>query len=309
MTEPLRKTILISGGSGLIGASLVRLFSRERIQTIRLTRQETARDKTDDPGTIRWNPDAPEPVADLSRLENLGAAIHLSGASLSAHRWTDVYKREIVDSRVKSTRALVGLLKNLKKPPQSFLCASAVGIYGDRGDEILTESSPPGEGFLADICRAWESEADAAATASLRVVHLRFGVVLSKGGGALKQMLPIFRLGLGGRLGTGRQWMSWIAINDLSRAVLHILDQDSLKGPVNLTAPIPVTNADFTRALGMVLHRPSIIPAPRFALEAAFGEMADDALLASTRAIPERLATSGFRFEHAEIGAALKSLL
>jgi hypothetical protein len=304
MAEPSQNPILVSGGSGLIGTTLLRSFSADRIQAIRLVRE-----KPDRPDAIQWSSSAAEPVDDLSRLENAGAAIHLSGASLSSHRWTASYKWEIVESRVQTTRALVNLLKKLKNPPRSLLCASAVGIYGDRGDEVLTEKSAPGQGFLADTCRAWEAEADRAKEAGLRVVHLRFGVVLSSDGGALKQMLTVFRAGLGGRLGSGRQWMSWIALSDLVRAILHILRTDALEGPVNLVAPIPVTNQEFTHALGHALRRPAVLPVPSFALQAAFGEMADAALLASTRAIPERLAASGFHFELPEINAALRSIL
>ncbi|MGC2160685.1 MAG: TIGR01777 family oxidoreductase [Silvibacterium sp.] len=304
MMRPLGKTILISGQSGLIGTSLIRSFSSDRIQPIRLVRRTA-----ETPDEVCWNPDAVEPVKDLSRLEDAQAAIHLSGSGLSARRWTEAYKREIAESRVRTTQALVKMLKGLKNPPQSLLCASATGIYGDRGDEILTERSAIGRGFLADTCRAWEAEADRAAEAGIRVVHLRFGVVLASEGGALQQMLPLFRLGLGGRLGSGRQWMSWIALSDLVRAVSHILQADSLAGAVHLVAPIPVTNAGFTRALGAAVHRPAILPAPAFALRAAFGEMADAALLASTRAVPERLAGSGFHFNFPEITGALQSIL
>jgi uncharacterized protein len=297
-------SILISGGSGLIGTSLVRCFSVRRIPMLRLVRGNA-----DTPAELRWNPDALEPVANLSLLEDTAAAIHLSGANLSAHRWTEAYKREIVESRLYTTRALVDLLKRLERPPRSLLCASAVGIYGDREDETLTESALPGQGFLADTCRAWEAEADRASEAGIRVVHLRFGVVLSPEGGALKQMLPVFRAGIGGPLASGRQWMSWVMADDLVRAVLHILDGDSLTGPVNLVSPIPVTNADFTRALGRALRRPAALRVPRFALRAALGEIADAAVLPSTRAIPERLAHSGFHFDFPEIYDALRSVL
>lgn len=304
MIEPLGKVILISGSSGLIGTSLIRFFSRKRIQTIRLLREGG-----DGPDAVRWNPDAPEAVADPSQLEDLNAVIHLSGANLAAHRWTDSYKREIAGSRVGTTRALVKLLTGLKNPPRSLLCASAVGIYGDRGDEILTESSLAGTGFLANTCRMWEAEADAAASAGMRVVHLRFGVVLARESGALRQMLPIFKAGLAGPLGSGRQWMSWITASDLARAVLHILEMDSLEGPVNLVAAAPLTNSDFTRALGSALNRPAVLPVPGFALRAVLGEIADEALLASTRAVPERLIASGFRFDFSEIDGALRSVL
>jgi uncharacterized protein len=304
MKHPLSGSILISGGSGLIGTSLVRFFSVRRIPMLRLVRGSA-----NTPTEVPWSPDACEPVANPSPLEETAAAIHLSGANLSAHRWTEAYKQKVVDSRIATTRALVNLLKKLAKPPRSLLCASAVGIYGDRGDEVLTESSPPGQGFLADTCRAWEAEADRAAEVGIRVIHLRFGVVLSREGGPLRQMLPVFQAGLGGPLGTGRQWMSWIAADDLVRAVLHILDVDSLIGSVNLVSPIPVTNTDFTRALGRRLRRPTALRVPRFALRAALGEVADAAVLASTRAIPERLAASGFHFDFPEINDALRSIL
>lgn len=301
--------ILFSGASGMIGTALVRTAAHNWIQPVQLVRSKPA-----GLSEIQWNPQAQDPVAasDLVTLEGVTAAIHLSGANLSAHRWTPAYKREIVDSRLGTTRALVDVLKSLKYPPAVFLCASATGIYGDRGDEILNEESKPGHGFLPETCLAWEAEAARASAAGIRVVHLRFGVVLDSdggAGGALKQMLPIFRLGLGGKLGSGRQWMSWIALSDMVRAIFHLRDTPSVAGPVNLVAPNPVTNAEFTRALGRAVHRPAIIPAPAFALRLAFGEMADEALLASTRAIPEKLRSSGFTFELPDIGSALKAVV
>ncbi|HTW44575.1 MAG TPA: TIGR01777 family oxidoreductase [Acidobacteriaceae bacterium] len=309
MANPAAMKVLVSGGSGLIGASIVRSLAEDRIDVVQLVRRKATHSNE-----VEWDPRAGEPVGDWSKmdwpkLEGASAAIHLSGANVAAHRWTAAYKREIADSRVGSTRTLVNLLKKLEKPPGSLLCASAIGIYGDRGDEKLTEASPPGTGFLAETCRAWEAEADAAARAGMRVVHLRTGVVLAREDGALKKMLPLFRAGLGGRLGDGRQWMSWIALSDLVRAVRHILATDSLKGPVNLVGPIPVTNAEFTKALGRAVHRPAVLPTPAFALRAALGEMADAALLASTRVIPVKLAESGFHFDFPEIGGALRSLV
>jgi uncharacterized protein len=305
MTD-LPPRVLLSGASGLIGAHLVRALAENRIQTLQLIRKEK-----DSPNAehIPWNPQAEEPVADFRQLEGLDAAIHLSGANLSSHRWTESYKREIVASRVNSTLALGRIFRALKQPPRALLCASATGIYGDRGSEILTEESPPGQGFLAETCVVWEGAAGAAKSLGIRVVHLRFGVVLTAEGGALKQMLPIFRMAAGGRLGSGRQWMSWIALPDLIRAILHTLKAETLKGPVNMVAPSPVTNADFTRALGQAVHRPAILPAPAFALRLAFGEMADEALLASARAVPERLLNSGFRFDSPDISAALRAVL
>lgn len=303
MTTSPRK-ILFSGASGLIGASLVRAAEAERIQTLQLIRREPRK-----PEEISWNPQAGQPVRDLALLERLDAAIHLSGANISAQRWNAARKREIVESRVGSTRALLKVLMALKQPPATLLCASATGIYGERGDEILDEESPPGEGFIADTCRAWEAEASAASEAGIRVVHLRFGVVLAAEGGALGRMLPVFRLGLGGNLGSGRQWMSWIALNDVVRAIFYILDAGALRGPLNIIAPNPVTNAEFTRALGRSLHRPAMIPVPRFALRLAFGEMADEVLLASTRAVPDRLLQAGFTFELPNLDSALKAIL
>ncbi|MFY9940507.1 MAG: TIGR01777 family oxidoreductase [Silvibacterium sp.] len=303
MTTSPRK-ILFSGASGLIGASLVRAAEAERIQTLQLIRREPRK-----PEEISWNPQAGQPVRDLALLERLDAAIHLSGANISAQRWNAARKREIVESRVGSTRALLKVLMALKQPPATLLCASATGIYGERGDEILDEESPPGEGFIADTCRAWEAEASAASEAGIRVVHLRFGVVLAAEGGALGRMLPVFRLGLGGNLGSGRQWMSWIALNDVVRAIFYILDAGALRGPLNIIAPNPVTNAEFTRALGRSLHRPAMIPVPRFALRLAFGEMADEVLLASTRAVPDRLLQAGFTFELSNLDSALKAIL
>jgi hypothetical protein len=298
--------ILFSGASGLIGANLVRTLAGKRIQTFQLVRKAIDGPKA---GQVVWDPAADRPVADVRQLEGMDAAIHLSGANLSSHRWTESYKREMVSSRVDTTRALVRIFGAMKQPPKTFLCASANGIYGNRGEELLTEASAPGRGFLADTCVAWEASADSAKEIGARVVHLRFGVVLSPEGGALKRMLPIFRLGAGGRLGSGRQWMSWISLPDLLRAIAHILETETLAGPVNLVAPKPVTNAEFTRSLGRAVHRPAVLPVPAFALRLAIGEMADEALLASARVVPERLLKSGFRFEHPDITTALRAVL
>lgn len=304
MNKQANHTILLSGASGFIGTALLRTFLLEQIPTIRLVRNQQ-----EAPGAIRWNPYDSNNIPDLSHLEGLAAAIHLSGANLSGHRWTTAYKREIVESRVQTTRTLVDLLLRLENPPRTFLCASAIGIYGGCGDQVLSESAAPGQGFLAETCRAWESEAGRVADAGVRVVNLRFGVVLSPEGGALKELLPIFRSGFAGRLASGRQWISWITMDDLIRAIGHILRTESIRGPVNLVAPIPVTNAEFTRALAHALRRPAALPVPRFALRLALGEVADEALLSSIRAIPERLATSGFHFDHPEINGALRAIL
>jgi hypothetical protein len=240
-------------------------------------------------------------------FEGLEAAVHLGGVNLSERRWTPAYKREIETSRVESTRALAEVLAGLKRPPKTLLVASATGFYGDRGDEILDEASSAGTGFLPEICAKWEAASEAAAEAGIRVVHLRLGVVLGRDG-ALKKMLPIFRLGLGGQLGSGQQWMSWISLEDAVRAMLFAIKTETLRGPVNVVAPNPVTNAEFTRALGRALHRPAVMPVPAPALKLMFGEMADEALLASTRAVPGKLMGAGFRFEEPTVDEALASV-
>jgi uncharacterized protein (TIGR01777 family) len=302
--EPSSK-ILISGASGLIGTSLVRDFTARQMSVFRLTRNSQTKNSQD----IVWNPQSSQPLDDPSQFEGFDTAIHLSGANIAAHRWTPAYKREIVESRVQTTRAISQLLSGLTRPPRVLLCASATGVYGDRGDEILTESSSAGHGFLAEACVAWEAAAQPARDAGIRVAHLRFGVVLSPKDGALAKMLPLFRLGLAGKLGSGTQWMSWISLVDLVHAVTHIIREPGLSGPINLVAPIPVTNAEFTRTLAHTAHRPAILPAPAFALRLALGEMADEALLASARVIPSVLAESGFRFQHGQLALALHSLL
>jgi len=296
--------IVISGASGLIGTGVVRAAEAERISVLRLVRRRPV-----DSSEAQWSPETPAHPSTLAALEGADAAIHLSGANLAEHRWTPSYKRQIVESRVRTTDALVDIFRLLKQPPPVFLCASATGIYGNRGDEILTEDSAPGEGFLADTCLAWEAEAAKAREIGIRVVNLRFGVVLSVGEGALAKMLPLFRWGLGGRLGSGRQWMSWIALSDLVRAVFHLLESPDISGAINMVAPNPVRNVGFTRALSGALHRPAVFPAPALALRAAFGEMADEALLASTRAVPERLLRSGFSFQLPTLESALNAIL
>jgi uncharacterized protein (TIGR01777 family) len=305
MTD-LSPKILLSGASGLIGAHVVRALNQNRIQTVQLIRKEK---DSPNSGDIRWDAKAEPPVENFRQLEGLEAAIHLSGANLSSHRWTESYKREIVSSRVDTTLALVRVFRALKQPPRALLCASATGIYGERGGQVLTEAADPGRGFLPETCVAWEAAADEAESLGMRVANLRFGVVITPEGGALKQMLPLFRAGAGGTLGNGRQWMSWIALPDLIRAILYVLRTETLAGAVNMVAPSPVTNANFTRALGQAVRRPTILPAPAFALRLAFGEMADEALLASTRAVPERLLKSGFHFELPDISPALKAVL
>ncbi len=258
---------------------------------------------------LQWNPASVQAIAHSEGLEDLTAAIHLSGANLAAHRWTPEYKKEIGESRIGSTRALATSLARLSHPPKMLLVASAVGIYGNRGNELLDETSPLGAGFIADVCQEWEAAAKPAADAGIRVVHLRFGVVLAAGQGVLGRLVPLFRMGLGGRLGNGRQYMSWISLPDALAAVFFVLESPSLTGPVNFTAPNPVTNAQFTTALATQLHRPAFLSVPGFALRLALGDMAGETLLSGARAYPAKLAAAGFQFSHASLVHALPAVL
>ena len=237
-------------------------------------------------------------------------SIHLAGENVGIGRWNDARKAAIRDSRVNGTRLLCDSLAGLARPPKTLVCASAIGIYGDRGEEPFTEESPPAAGFLPGVCREWEAAAAPAAEKGIRVVHLRIGMVLSPRGGALARMLPLFRAGLGGVIGGGRQYVSWVALDDLPGIVLHALQCDDLSGPVNAVAPCAVTNREFTEALGKVLSRPTPLPVPAFALRLAVGrEMADALLLASARVVPRRLEETGYPFRFPELGGALRHLL
>jgi uncharacterized protein len=298
--------ILLTGSSGFIGTSLVRRLVQERISIISLVRRRLP----DAAGDQRlWDPYSVTPVGDPRSLDGTGAAVHLSGANLAGRRWSSAYKQEILDSRVKSTHAIATLLAGLRPKPAVLVCASATGIYGGRGDELLTEASLPGTGFLPEVCQAWEDATQPATEAGIRVVHLRFGVVLSPAAGALAKMLPVFRAGLGGKLGSGRQWISWVALPDAVRVIEFALQTASLSGPVNLVAPNPVTNLEFTRALGRAVHRPTLLQVPAFALRLGFGEMAKATILESTRVMPACLSASGFKFEYPELAAGLRALL
>jgi uncharacterized protein (TIGR01777 family) len=329
--------VLVSGASGMLGTALQRALEGRPLRVLQLVRPKPTRrprwfelsqplgagPRAVDggtanlgrgvvvaiPGQFLWNPAASPPIVHPGVLEGFVAAIHLSGANLAAHRWTPAYKRELTLSRVASTRALAITLAGLRQPPKTLLIASAVGFYGDRGDELLDEASGPGAGFMADLCREWEAAARPASEAGIRVVNLRFGVVLGMEGGALARMIPIFRLGLGGRLGSGRQWMSWISLKDAVAAILFALETPMIAGSVNLTAPQPVTNAEFTHALARALHRPAMLPAPAFALRLLLGEMAQEALLASARVLPSRLTGGGFQFAHNTVDAAMAAAL
>jgi uncharacterized protein len=307
-TTQTASRVLLSGASGMLGSALRQALSRRSAQVLHLVRRAPH-----SAAEFQWNPAGSPAIADPSALEGITASIHLSGSNVAAHRWTPAYKREMTDSRVQSTRALATTLAGMRNTPHTLLVASATGIYGSRGDEVLDENSGGGSGFLAELCRQWEAAAQPAVDAGIRVVHLRFGVVLgtaSNGNqGALAKMLPIFRLGLGGPLGNGSQWMSWISLQDAVAAVLLLLDESSIAGPVNVVAPNPVTNKEFTRALAKLLHRPAFFAAPAFALRLALGEMADEALLSSARVVPAKLSAAGFRFAHPTIDLALAAAL
>jgi hypothetical protein len=299
--------ILFSGASGMLGTALRHSLAADptiNFETLQLVRRQPA-----NRSEIKWRPESATAFTETSALEGLAAAIHLSGVNLAGKRWTTAYKRELIESRVTTTRALSEALASMSRPPQVLLVASGAGIYGNRGDELLDESSAPGTGFLADLCCAWEQATQPAKQAGIRVVHLRSGVVLGPHGGALAQMLPIFRLGLGGPLGNGRQWMCWIGLGDWIAAVRFLLNREDLSGPINLVAPGPVTSARFAHALGHAVHRPAILHAPAFALRIALGEMADEALLSSARVVPKRLLDAGFTFRYPAIEEALREAL
>jgi hypothetical protein len=295
--------VLVSGASGFIGSALVPTLTAGGHTVTRLVRS------TPRPGQaeIPWNPAARS--IGTPALEGLDAVVHLAGDNIASGRWTAAKKASIRNSRVQGTSVLCEALAQLVKPPKALLCASAIGYYGDRGETTLREESPPGTGFLAAVCQAWEAATAPAVQRGIRVVHLRFGVVLSPTGGALAQMLTPFRLGLGGAVGTGQQYMSWIALDDVLGAIHHALSTAALQGPVNVVAPQAVTNQAFTTTLGKVLRRPARLPLPAFAARLLFGEMADALLLASTRVAPVRLVASGYTFHYPELEAALQHLL
>jgi uncharacterized protein len=300
--------VLISGASGLIGAALVPALEADAHEVTRLVRG-SAKSKND----LVWEPMREVPPQLVSGRD---VVIHLSGESVSG-RWTAEKKKRIQESRVVSTRNLAWAIAKAKEPPRAFVCASAIGYYGDRGDEVLSEESPAGTGFLAEVCREWEA-ATHVGLAGIRAVNLRFGIVLSRNGGALKEMLLPFRLGLGGKIGSGRQWWSWIHIEDAVSAIMHVLGiSDGVAGrgrpalhslsggPANIVSPNPVTNAEFTRVLASVMKRPAIFAVPEFVARLAFGEFAEQGILASARVVPKRLEESGFEFQYAELHAAL----
>jgi uncharacterized protein (TIGR01777 family) len=295
--------VLVTGSSGLIGSALVRKLEAGGHEVSRLVR---SREKTGDRAHF-WNP--PGGDLDKSALRGIDAIVHLAGESV-AGRWTDDKKRRIRNSRIDSTRLLSDVIASLNRRPQVFVSASAIGIYGDREDAELTEESSRGEGFLADVVDEWEAATRPAASAGVRVVNIRSGEVMSRDGGALAAQLTPFRLGIGGPLGGGRHYMSWISIEDEIGAIEHALMTDALSGPVNLVAPTPVTNRQFAKTLGSVLRRPAVLPTPVLPLRLVFGsEFVEEVLLSSTRAVPSRLLASGYRFRFAELEPALSEQL
>ena len=294
--------ILVTGARGLIGRALVPFLTSDGHRVIRLVRSKAGSGA----GDVAWNPTAG--TLDRAAFGGLDAVVHLAGENIFG-RWTARKKARIRDSRGRATRLLCESLAQLSPPPRVLVCASAVGYYGDRGAEVLREESAPGNSFLAEVCREWEAATQVATEGGIRVVNLRFGMVLTPAGGALATMLLPFRLGLGGRFGNGRQFMSWIALDDLLEAVRHALTTEGLRGPVNVVAPNPVTNLEFTRTLGWVLGRPTLFPVPAFAARLVLGEMADALLLASARVDPARLLATGFRFRFPELESALRHLL
>ena len=295
--------IAVTGSSGMIGSALCAALGDDGHDVVRVVRQSPA-----PPGTVHWDPEGD--AIDAAGLEGLDAVVHLAGAGVGDHRWTDEYKREVHDSRSKGTDLLARTLAGLDRPPKVLLSASGIHYYGHRGDEVLTEeSSGPGEGFLPGVVADWEAATEPASAAGIRTVMFRNGVVLGRGG-ALGKMLPLFRLALGGRLGSGDQWMSWIALDDEIEAIVFLLEHDEIAGPVNFTAPNPVTNRDFTEALGRAVHRPAVVPVPRFGPRLLLGrELADEMLFFSIRALPARLEKAGFRFLRPDIDAGFKAAL
>ncbi len=293
--------IVISGASGLIGTQLVTTLKSSGHEVVQLVRRSAAA------GQIMWDPKSGK--LDPASLEGCDAIIHLSGAGIGDKRWSDAYRKEILDSRTATTSLLANTIASLQRKPSVFLSGSAIGIYGARGDEQLTETSEHGTGFLADVCEEWEAAAKPAIDAGVRTVFLRTGIVLSPKGGALKKLLPLFRLGVGGKFGNGKQWQSWISMDDEVASIIHLLTAN-VSGAVNLTAPQPVTNAEFTKVLARVVKRPAIVPVPTFAPKILLGgELADALLFTGQRVMPQALTASGYVFKHSTLESALRSLL
>lgn len=292
--------VCITGSTGMVGEALIERLKSEQHEIIRLVRSDPKENE------VRWSPSKGE--IDSASLEGIDAVVHLAGENIAEGRWNEAKKKRIHDSRVEGTSLLAKALAGLQQPPKCLISASATGFYGDRGDEVLTEASEPGTGFLPEVCIGWENSAKPAAEAGIRVAHPRIGVVFSKKGGALPEMLTPFKLGVGGKVGSGKQYWSWITLPDLVGAIEHALTTE-LTGPFNAVTPNPCTNIEFTKALGKALGRPTIFPMPGFMAKLVIGEMAEDLILASTRVKPTVLEKSGFQFKHPEIEEALKAVI
>lgn len=295
--------ILVSGSSGLVGSALVAYLRDQGHTVVRLVRQTPA--EKSEPAIV-WNPETGR--YNTSDCEGFDVVINLAGENI-ATRWNNTKKQKILESRVKTTRLLSECLAKLENPPRLFINASAVGFYGNHGTTELTEQTPPGEGFLADVCKQWEEATMPAQQRGIRVAILRIGTVLSPKGGALSMMLPAFKMGAGGKIGSGKQYISWIVIDDLLRIVSFLIDNDACSGPFNVVSPNPVTNEEFTETLGRVVSRPTMIPMPAMMAKLMFGEMADEVLLTSIRAMPYRLQHAGFGFQHPRLEEALQSII
>src|SRR2546421_2870536 len=290
--------ILVAGASGLVGSALIPSLESDGAEINRLVRSSPKANE------IEWHPNQGE--IDATRLEGFDAIINLAGENIAEGRWTDEKKRKIRDSRVDGTHLLSEAIAKLATKPRVFLCASATGFYGDRDDEILDETSDSGGGFLATVCREWEGATELAAKAGVRVVNLRFGPILAREGGMLGKMLTPFKMGMGGKVGSGRQYISWVSLEDSANAILVAINDESIRGPLNVVSPNPVTNEEFTKTLGHVLNRPTALAMPAFAARLAFGEMADEMLLVSQRVMPKRLSAAGFQFKHPELEDAFR---
>jgi uncharacterized protein len=295
--------VAITGATGLIGGALADALTRDGLRVHRVTRS-AAKAGPDD---VVWDP--AKGTIDAAKLEGVDAVVHLAGEPIGASRWSDETKRRILDSRVQGTDLIARTVASLDDPPTVLLSGSAIGYYGDRGDEVLTETSTPGDDFLAEVTQAWEAAAAPAVDAGIRVVHPRTGVVIAKEGPLIEKVELPFRLGVGGRVGSGRQYVAWIALEDEVRALALLLDRNDLRGPVNLTAPEPVTNAELTRVLGQVLRRPTLLPIPVLAIKALYGEMGESLATVSQRAHPTRLLEAGFEFVHPDLASALRVAL
>jgi len=293
--------ILVSGSTGFIGSALQRHLTASGHTVVALSRSKS------NSQAVSWNPE--DGQIEAEKLDGIEACVHLAGENIASGRWTAERKSRLVNSRIKGTRLLSETLAKMPQPPQVLVSASAIGYYGNRGNEVLREESSVGSGFLADLCKQWEAATEAASRKGIRIVHTRIGIVLAANGGALGKMLPPFKLGVGGKIGSGDQYMSWITLSDLCSVFLHCIQATGLHGAVNAVAPSPVTNLEFTKTLGKVLSRPTIFPMPAFAARLAFGEMADELLLSSARVEPVKLMNSRFGFKHRELEPALKSVL